>query len=177
MNRVYYSTDDIFHHFDQLERESRLPTLDELRQVAKVLHSRYSSLSSYHHAIRGVRFGSAVDVPEGRPWSKPQWLIEKEAKEKEAKEKEEREKAANAKEKDKQTGKSANRARAKKKEAEPDKPPFRGDRALAQSKRFILDVILSREVSEAVASGDIGRVWEVFKVSGISDYSAIQASN
>ena len=42
---------------------------------------------------------------------------------------------------------------------------FKGDWALANSILLLRDGIWSLEVCQAVATGDIGRVWEVLKVS------------
>ncbi|KAI1792869.1 hypothetical protein LXA43DRAFT_886661 [Ganoderma leucocontextum] len=47
---------------------------------------------------------------------------------------------------------------------ETDEEPFGGDRTLAQSILFMSDVILLRELSQAVAEGDIGRVWNAMKI-------------
>jgi len=39
-----------------------------------------------------------------------------------------------------------------------------GDRVLASSITFMRDALMSREMSYAVAEGDIGRVYEILKV-------------
>ena len=41
---------------------------------------------------------------------------------------------------------------------------FCGDRVLAQLCRFMSKAMLSREACYAVADGDVGRIYEVFKV-------------
>ncbi|KAJ3748285.1 hypothetical protein EV360DRAFT_25469, partial [Lentinula raphanica] len=54
----------------------------------------------------------------------------------------------------------------KEKEADEEKQKIRttGDRVLANSIAFMRDALLSHECANAVASGDVGRVWEVLKV-------------
>ena len=42
---------------------------------------------------------------------------------------------------------------------------FRGDHALARSASFMYETLVSKEVAQAVAEGDIGRVYEGIKVS------------
>ena len=43
--------------------------------------------------------------------------------------------------------------------------PFTGDCVLANSITFMRDTLLSREVASAAAAGDVGRFWEILKVS------------
>lgn len=43
-------------------------------------------------------------------------------------------------------------------------PEFKGDQTLMRSIAFINDAMLAREFSLATASGDVGRIWEVFKL-------------
>lgn len=45
-----------------------------------------------------------------------------------------------------------------------DSKPFSGDRTLAQSILFMNDAMLSRDASQAVAMGDVGRLWNDLKV-------------
>ncbi|OSD03124.1 hypothetical protein PYCCODRAFT_1366450, partial [Trametes coccinea BRFM310] len=59
------------------------------------------------------------------------------------------------------------------------KAAFKGDRTLAQSILFMNDAMLMRDASEAVAAGDIGRVWNDLKIilfkfagSGHTKYSS-----
>ncbi|PIL27740.1 hypothetical protein GSI_10893 [Ganoderma sinense ZZ0214-1] len=42
--------------------------------------------------------------------------------------------------------------------------PFRGDHSLARSISFMSDAVLVRDLSQAVAAGDIGRVWNDMKI-------------
>ena len=41
---------------------------------------------------------------------------------------------------------------------------FQGDRVLANSICFMRDTLISHEMSQAIAEGDVGHVWEVMKV-------------
>ena len=50
------------------------------------------------------------------------------------------------------------------KDSDNEKPPFKGDRVLANSIALIRDAMISREMSYAIAEGDVGRVYEVMKV-------------
>jgi hypothetical protein len=44
------------------------------------------------------------------------------------------------------------------------KDDFRGDRTLARSVAFMYEALVSKEVAQAVAEGDVGRVYEGIKV-------------
>jgi hypothetical protein len=52
-----------------------------------------------------------------------------------------------------------------KKEKEPSlPPPFFDDKVLADEGCFMYDAFISHEMAAAAAQGDVGRVWETFKV-------------
>ena len=44
---------------------------------------------------------------------------------------------------------------------------FKGDQALAESTRLIMDLSINREMAYATSDGDPGRVWDVMKVSKV----------
>lgn len=46
--------------------------------------------------------------------------------------------------------------------------PFFGDQVISDEAAFMRDASISREVAAAVAFGDVGRMWEGLKVSGLS---------
>jgi hypothetical protein len=51
------------------------------------------------------------------------------------------------------------------KDSDNEKPPFKGDRVLANSIALMRDAMISHEMSYAIAEGDVGRVYEVMKVT------------
>jgi hypothetical protein len=62
------------------------------------------------------------------------------------------------------TAKVSYKTPAKKKKEPPPPPPFFGDKVLADEGCFKYDAFISREMAVAAAQGDVGRVWETFKV-------------
>ncbi|KAJ3756736.1 hypothetical protein EV360DRAFT_47466 [Lentinula raphanica] len=163
--RLAFGTSDLFGYFRELHEQDRLPTVEELKSIAQGLFMNYSTTAAYQHAMRDA--GASEDtspwtasVPVGTPWlgaedpsmedlglsfTGPTVRTRPEP-------------ATKSKEPKKQTRKD------KEAEEERDEHRRRGDRVLANSISFMRDALLSRECANAVASGDVGRVWEVIKV-------------
>ncbi|EIM85426.1 uncharacterized protein STEHIDRAFT_158063 [Stereum hirsutum FP-91666 SS1] len=180
--RVYFETADVFQYFG------------DLGKAAKLL-----SLGAYHNAMLANTGHPSLKIPDGQLWTLPVWLLEK--RKKEAEEEEMRRLIEKEKSKSKHGGKQPGE------KPKDTPPPFLGDTALAESKRFMTDTILSRVcevqiiehskndlsgpispgkiakisgkfplsrrntpdrvVSEAVAAGLVGTVWEIEKYWGI----------
>jgi hypothetical protein len=130
-----------------------LPTIEELEKVAMMLHKRYSTPAAYgRNREQQGDPANKKNVPSGTPWfaPTPKTKDTPEKAPKKSKGKVRKSKTAGVTAEDKLVQGSAS--------------PFRGDMSLAGSIQFMYDAMLSREASCAVAEGDIGRVYEVFKV-------------
>lgn len=148
---VLLGVNDIFAHFTKMAAESTLPSFDELKAKAEILYQRYSTRRAYEQARRGsyqenVPRQDTYAVPVGPAWTPPQT---------EASSVSESLLGGAAK------GKGKGKGKGKKK----SEPAYEGDQVLANSIMFMHDAMLCREFSQAVASGDPGRVWEGLKVS------------
>ncbi|KAJ3714760.1 hypothetical protein C8R42DRAFT_552055, partial [Lentinula raphanica] len=161
--RLAFNTTDIFQYFRELSKNDSLPTIEVLESMAKTLFHSYSTTQAYYHALHDAGASENTSswnrsVPVGTPWmgvaddpsmvdmglmftkSKIRSAVSKPMKQR--------------------------RPTRKEKEADEEKQKIRttGDRVLANSIAFMRDALLSRECANAVASGDVGRVWEVLKV-------------
>ncbi|KIY49883.1 hypothetical protein FISHEDRAFT_40602, partial [Fistulina hepatica ATCC 64428] len=68
---LYFAADDIFEFF---ERSPTLPTIEQLYEIAKILHRRYSSMEGYSLAMDPmlvVEEDNDWHVPHGTIWSSP----------------------------------------------------------------------------------------------------------
>ncbi|KAJ3553132.1 hypothetical protein NM688_g3779 [Phlebia brevispora] len=133
--RLHFSADNLFAHFDDLEKLDNLPDLADLRKAARTLHKRYSTQRAYEMAMHGMNPPNFF--PVGSPWVAPE-----------------------VDETSHLTQKA--KTKAKKAAAESD-DAFSGDQTLAQSIMFMHVTLILRDVVEAIADGDIGRVYEGLK--------------
>lgn len=141
--RVYFDTDDLVKYFLLKKAEDALPTLADIRSIAQKLACQYATSQAYQQSLEDpVKLGER-GVPFAVPPSAPL------------------ESLINEQERDK------HRSEQTDPEAEPqtDSEAFKGDWALANSVLLMRDGLLFLEACSAVATGDIGRVWEVLKVS------------
>lgn len=126
--------------------------MNELLQAARTLYQRYSNPRAYNRNLQKSQAGS-LSVPVGSPWSPP---------------------AAEASDPTAEAPKPGKRG---KKKADAPEPAFHGDMSLAQSIQFMYDSIVSREVSYAVAEGDVGRVYEGIKVRHTFKHVALRTDS
>ncbi|KAF8139550.1 hypothetical protein K438DRAFT_1920852 [Mycena galopus ATCC 62051] len=135
--RVFYGADDLLKHFEELEKSGRLPDLETLLEEATTLVDRYASQAALQDSLHAADVNSNTNrVPAGSPW------VERGS-----------------------SGSSTDSGVA-------DKTPcihkehtgFAGDRVLRNSQIFMLDFSWWIEMAWAVPEGDIGRVWEIFKI-------------
>ncbi|KAJ3833532.1 hypothetical protein F5878DRAFT_632614 [Lentinula raphanica] len=164
--RLAFGTTDILQYFRDLNTTNELPAIEVLESMAKNLFRIYSTTQAYYHALHNA--GSSKEtlwtksVPVGTPWigiaddpsMEDLGLSNTKAKQRAATQKAPK---SDAKQK---------KPTRKEKEANEEKEKIRrtGDQVLANSIAFMRDTVLSRECANAVASGDVGRVWEVLKV-------------
>ncbi|KAJ3726679.1 hypothetical protein C8R42DRAFT_573424 [Lentinula raphanica] len=140
--RLAFNTSDIFEYFRDLSQKDELPTIEVLEDMAQTLFQNYSTTRAYYHALHDAGASKEMSswtgsVPVGTAWTGPA-----------------------------DSDKKAKKPTRKQKEMDEEKQAMRttGDRVLANSISFMRDALLSRECANAVASGDVGRVWEVLKV-------------
>ncbi|KAI9065081.1 hypothetical protein FKP32DRAFT_1533919, partial [Trametes sanguinea] len=147
-SRTHYGVDDLFAHFESLSAKGAVPSLDDLHRIARMLHSRYSCQRAWFDAMEGVEHAEQAGWSEGSPWKT-------------------RDKQANQPvghaAKDSQRGGPKDGVTAA---SESGKAPaeFEGDCTLAQSILFMMDTMLSRDAADAVAMGDVGRLWNNMKI-------------
>ncbi|KAJ3817574.1 hypothetical protein F5880DRAFT_1492702 [Lentinula raphanica] len=162
--RLAFKTSDIFGYFEDLKKEEKLPTFEDLKSMARTLFNSYSSTRAHYYALRKAGASEetsswASSVPVGTPWlgvaDDPSMEDIGVSFTK-----------TSARSAHQEKSKPQKRSTQKDKEAEEVQNKLRqtGDRVLANSIAFMRDALLSRECANAVASGDVGRVWEVLKV-------------
>ncbi|RDB22163.1 hypothetical protein Hypma_010672 [Hypsizygus marmoreus] len=145
---------NLLDHFAQLEKDDNLPSFEDLEASALKLYRAYSSSRAQYRAMHDVSATSEWSkmIPLGTPWS-PVKLEEKPVKP------EKKSKTRTAKPKGSNKPPKVPSATA----AALAKLPFHGDHVLAQLINLICDLQISREAAQAVASGDVGRVYETIK--------------
>ncbi|KAJ7079843.1 hypothetical protein C8R44DRAFT_909020 [Mycena epipterygia] len=149
-----FKTNNIFDHFETLQKTDTLPDMEELFPMAQKLYRAYATARGRDHALYDVGETSewAKTVPEGSVWIPAE--IEDSSLEKKGRKK----KMKPASEFGDQQPKTAR----KPKEKSPPKQ-YDGDFVLAQEIDFIRDAMNSRKLATAVAEGDIGRLYECIK--------------
>ncbi|KAF9491306.1 hypothetical protein BDN71DRAFT_1510475 [Pleurotus eryngii] len=135
--------DDLLTYFMQLHSAGQLPTLEKLRKDAKLLFHRYGHSSAFYNALKGHYKDDQTKVPCGQPWE-PQTEGHEEELEDPAQKKGKGKKDAYRETYDRTV-------------------EFKGDQALAESTRLIMDLSINCEMAYATADGDPGRVWDVMK--------------
>jgi hypothetical protein len=137
---------NLLEYFIRKEANQSIPSFSKLWEEAQAVFLRYGHPHAFEHAMNGQFPSSEVEIAHGDEWklikepsSVPLDIANSKKQKKPPKEGTEGEDEGNI--------------------------PFRGDQSLAQSCRFLYDATVSREIIFATADGDIGRVWEVLKVS------------
>jgi hypothetical protein len=132
--------DDLFEHFKTLEKEKKLPAVEILESTALKLHRAFSSTTAIYDALDDTTIES--DWTATVPEGTP-WPVGTHPP-------------------------AESNTKVKAATTFPRHP--KGDRVLSNSITFMRDALLSRELSYAVAEGDVGRVYEVIKVSAGARY-------
>lgn len=145
---LQFKTDDLWTYFDNLH-EDEIPSFEHLFEMAKSLWRSYSSPGATTSLITGHHFDESI-IPIGEPWRTEEDIDSKPVPNKAA--------VGGIKDKEEKEGGEESIVPASKKE-------FRGDRSLARSTTFMYEALVSKEVAQAVAEGDVGRVYEGIKVS------------
>ena len=151
--------EDLWTHFKDCYERGDIPSLEELYDLAIILWDNYSNPGAFTRFVLGGQPNNSV-VPIGEPWGKdedpeprpaPKRAMGNDVKG------EGGEKLVKGEGKEEMKGKDESSS-AEVKE-------FQGDRVLARSAAFMYEALVSKEVAQAVAEGDIGRVYEGIKVS------------
>ncbi|KAI9066783.1 hypothetical protein FKP32DRAFT_1565201 [Trametes sanguinea] len=146
--RVYYGCEDLTTYFESIAAQPAsqrsMPLLDELRGVAQLLYERYSSQRAWFDAMEGGSAAEESGWSVGSRWGQSHSESTPSSPINDATLREPPTTAAS--------------------DSEPAVPTFSGDRTLAQSILFMSDAMLARDISDAVAIGDIGRVWNDMKI-------------
>ncbi|KAJ7736361.1 hypothetical protein DFH07DRAFT_966873 [Mycena maculata] len=128
-----FKTNDIFTHFEGLEKAGTLPDIETLLPMAPKLYRTYGTASP----LGSVWVPQEIEISS---LEKPKGKSKKKSAESE----------------------TATQKPRKRKEKPPPKP-CKGDFVLAQEVDFIRDGLNSRKLTTAVARGDIGRMYECIK--------------
>ena len=152
---LQFKTENLWTHFDD---RGDVPSLEELFDRALTLWDNYSNPGTFTKFVTGHRSDNSV-VPIGEPWRKEEDTDLK---------------AAPRQATDDGTeggegevgGDGGGEMKGKGATSVTDKE-FRGDWVLARSTSFMHQALVSKEVAQAVAEGDVGRVYEGIKVSSL----------
>jgi hypothetical protein len=147
--RNHFNCMDLVEHFKSLATQNKLLEFKELQSTALMLHRTFLSTRAHYRALHDTTGMSdwVKYVCVGSPWTPP--FIDPTSLS-----------ASQAQTKNKLTKKTQNP-----KGSEVGAPPFKGDRALANSIALMWDAMISRKMSYAIAEGDVGWVYEVMKVT------------
>ncbi|KAJ6505452.1 hypothetical protein C8R45DRAFT_1181872 [Mycena sanguinolenta] len=130
---------DLTEYFADLEKEDRLPDLDAILEDAVMLVDRYASQAATQNCLRASEITHPENcnpVPAGSPWVA-------------------RGSSTSVADKDNSDVTTT---------VHQESEGFTGDRVLRNSEIFMIDFGWWVEMAWAVPEGDIGRVWEIFKI-------------
>ncbi|KAJ7703574.1 hypothetical protein B0H17DRAFT_912268, partial [Mycena rosella] len=152
--RIYFKCEDLHVYFTSLAVLNKLPSFEELEIAAKHLYDTYTSTIPQKEAARDARDAQGAwtsKVPLGKPWV-PLPIDSTSA----------------SASKKKRKRKSKKDTAAKQPVDLPPPPPFYGDQVISDNAGFMRSASISREVSAAVAVGEVGRMWEGLKIMMIN---------
>lgn len=163
---LQFKTENLWTHFDKLDHQGNIPSPEDLFKMAVTLWNNYSSPGAFTKFMVGCQPNDSV-VPTGEPWRKEEDTDPEPGPSK----------AVDSGTKDEGKGDSREEeegGKTKGKGAMPVGPEkeFRGDHVLARSVSFMYEALVSKEVAQAAAEGDVGRVYEGVKVSRYLNYDA-----
>lgn len=153
-----FKTENLWTYFDNLDRRHEIPSPEDLFNTAVDLWNNYSNPNASTAFIAGHQLSDSV-VPIGELWRKEEDTTESEPAPSQAA----GGSAGNTREQEWENGRGGE-TNGKDAMSTGDKE-FQGDRTLARSASFMYEALVSKEVAQAVAEGDVGRVYEGVKVS------------
>jgi hypothetical protein len=155
---LYFKAENVWTYFADLHRD-QLPSAEELFKAALSLYDNYSTPRAGAIFMTEFQPNSSI-VSTGEPW-----MEEEDA--------EPKPDLVGDDDIDAEQGEGEDRLGRDKGKGGPKKQrgtvavegrEFNGDRTLARSALFMYEALVSKEVAQAVAEGDIGRVYEGIKV-------------
>ncbi|KAI0079910.1 hypothetical protein K474DRAFT_1574792, partial [Panus rudis PR-1116 ss-1] len=155
---VYYETDDIVQYFNHRKLHNDLPTMDDLREIARLLQRRYASSQAHNNALLnqdGIGF-SEYSLPKTMQATTTTPKMDGLGTRQEVKT------GSIMDEHDLSPSDPA--AQQTKCPTPKETTPFKGDWLASNTILLLRDGIWWLEVCRAVQKGAIGCVWEVFKV-------------
>lgn len=169
--RITFACDDLALHFANLQSSDNLPSIEELRRLARTLHRRYSTQRAWDAAVAGG------DAAADMGWATGTWTPP--TSESSTSDQPPQPPPTVADPTDlgvtrglgdgddnaSDAGSERSSESSVSTGSEESTSGFSGDRTLAQSILFMRDTMLLRDASQAVASGDVGRLWNDFRVS------------
>jgi len=155
---LQFETENLWTYFENLDHEGKIPSPEGLFDMALALWNNYSNPGAFTKFVIGHRPNDSI-VPIGEPWRKEEDI--------------DAEPAPNQVidggidgEGGGELGEDEGKRETKKKDVtSAGDDEFVGDRTLARSASFMYEALVSKEVAQAVAEGDVGRVYEGIKVS------------
>ena len=179
---LHFKADNVWAHFDGLDRDN-FPSPQELFQAALSLYDNYSNPKANAVFMAGCPDDSVVLV--GEPWreeedTEPKPVptqaddMDTEGGKREGGDEEGKGEESEDEEEEGEGGDEEGGGEGAVKEGESPKKQedasakdksFDGDHVLARSALLMYEALVSKEVAQAVAEGDIGRVYEGIKVS------------
>lgn len=170
--RTYLECEDLVVYFDDLKAREMLTPLAELRTTATALHHRYSTQKAWFNATEGGASADEAGWLKGTPWPSETGDHEDDHPPASAQDNLQNpsghESATHGGEKHTSTPDADESSSSGESEetTESDELPevFEGDNALARSILLMNETMLARDAAQAVASGDVGRVWNDLKV-------------
>ncbi|KAF9645275.1 hypothetical protein BDM02DRAFT_3071707, partial [Thelephora ganbajun] len=155
--RLQFKTENLWTHFDDLHCRNEIPGFEGLFETAVALWNNYSSPGAFTSFMMGHHLDNSI-VPLGELWRKEEDTDPEPV----------QSQAACSSAKDKEgggSGEDEGRGGTKRKGPTPvEDEEFRGDRTLARSASLMCEALVSKEVAQAVAEGDVGRVYEGIKM-------------
>lgn len=155
--RLQFKTEDLWTYFDDLCHQNKIPSFGELFDTAVALWVNYSNPSVFTMFSTGRQPDTSI-VPIGEPWRKEEDVDPEPAPGQAADDGTEDEGGEQPGE-DEGGGESKGKCTVLVGGEE-----FQGDHVLARSASFMYEALVSKEVAQAVAEGDVGRVYEGIKV-------------
>ncbi|KAI0368163.1 hypothetical protein BV20DRAFT_948539, partial [Pilatotrama ljubarskyi] len=155
--RTHLDCDDLHAHFEILSLQNTLPTMAELRQAAATLHHRYSTQKAWFSANEGGSSAAEAGWKTGSPWRQDKSNATQEARPL-------YQPSSGGQSHSPGPDTESSAASSERGADSESSDVFEGDTALARSILFMSETMLSRDASQAVASGDVGRLWNDLKI-------------
>jgi hypothetical protein len=159
---LQFVTNDLWTYFGNLH-QNKIPSLETLYEMAVALWSKYSNPGAFTSFMTGCHLDHSI-VPIGEPWRDEEDINCEPGQPADSGDEG---KGGEGQEEDKESKETREGGMT----SITDKK-FQGDHTLARSASFMYETLVSKEVAQAVAEGDVGRAYEGVKVSFSPDHNA-----